>query len=315
MENIRITEIPDRAFIDVVRVREIVKARVLGRKEVSDPNMSIEITSMLGEKDLISRDTVIDSFTYLSGKSVQMRGLRQGKSYLLIRDDNTPMKMMGIPVNCVIALGAKNNISGKSGVYLLYGADQDGSVDKSQVYITSSELFKKQFKVLPNEAIDNAIGKGHKQFTLPQHKAAQSRAKATTKTSSSSGSSGSSGLDTHGIGSMLSGAISSLMGAQSKFGTQVARPAPVHVEEHTEPRMTAPVVEKYTVVATVNSEGTRVGFYVALHGTEKIVSTAELVGMCTQGIVSNVTLVTKDGSRYLRGIGFQLASLPCRDEI
>jgi len=173
----KFNELPNRAFIPVLRKRDIVKVRVLTAEEkrnIQRGSPDVVVETILGHKYLQKRDYIIDNYSYLNGQKISIGGWRAGVEYLVYREDNTPALALMVPLKSSIEINGIKVISGEGndGVYVVCFLGGDGNIDRQSVGVVSRHIFRKMFSVLPNKIIDyHAKNKGkHVNKTISQHK-------------------------------------------------------------------------------------------------------------------------------------------------
>ena len=162
-------DIPDRLFIQAVKVRDIVRARPLKATEKKNTKRGapdILVKPLIGEKYLISRNEVIGNFTYTNGKKIKTAGWSSDNYYVIFRNDNVVVMVMQVPQNHILTIGDKtaNEKSRSSGDYVVCLVDEDGRIQRNTATIVSSSMFKKMCYIPNNDIIARYKGAKSKLF-------------------------------------------------------------------------------------------------------------------------------------------------------
>lgn len=165
--NIDIQTIPERAFIPVIRRRNILKAQIDPGKGVKE---DILIQSPMGDSMNIQRKELIRNYRYLQNKKINLHGWRRDTTYTVYQQDGSQMFAMQVPVNLTATVNGSiaNSKQSKSGDYIVCYGGADGKVDKRTAHIIQAKMFHKMFSIPNNEVIQRHRGKHNKQFNPPK---------------------------------------------------------------------------------------------------------------------------------------------------
>lgn len=154
--------VPDKGFLDAVKTKNIVKFRIMSRKEKS-ANASytpggpdVILQHITGENQLITRKELAKNYLHASGNKIKLSVLKSDKQYLAYNTCKENFKVMKLPNNCVATL--PNGMQSKPGYYVVARADVNGQIDRSSITTISPNVFKKMFKVPPQAVIKRHIG-------------------------------------------------------------------------------------------------------------------------------------------------------------
>lgn len=305
------SEIPDRVFIPAVMVREILRVRPLTYKEKQSEKRGgpdILVNPMVGKQYKSNRDYIINHFTYLTGKKVNIRGWRSSKMYVVVRPSDIVIMVMQVPLNLEIHLENEVANSGnrKSGDYIVCLTDAAGEIDRSTASVVPASLFHKIGYITPNPVIEKAVANGSKSKKFSR-------------------------LDKIGHGnSNIAEKVTSIKKAIIPVNapkdaplnnnipnnrannpmSKVGQPVSVPVTNQDAYRIQSK--SKFKVTANVlNEYGSRVGFVIqAENGATKKIDRDTAVKMCLNHMISNMTAVRANGGFFFRGVGESLDELP-----
>ena len=142
-------DLPTKGFIDAIKVQDICKMRIIGRKERARINMQpgspdVIITSLTGERQQITRKQLCKDYTRTNNKQILLAFVRDDKDYIIKRKQNSNQtyKILKIPDNCIAVLRDKQV---ESGSYLVCHSDEQGKADISSMRSISSKTFRRAF--------------------------------------------------------------------------------------------------------------------------------------------------------------------------
>lgn len=275
-----INKLPDSVFIKAVRCRQILIARMMTKDEkASIPRGSgdIVVRSPIGEEYILYRNDVLSNYRYLNGSRISIAGWERGRQYLIYKEDNTPVFICCVPSAKYSELINNNQrIKNKdNGIYLVCMQKENQEPYREKIYWVTSKLFKKMFKILPNDKIE----KHYKKVTKYK--------------------------DNFDFGD---GAIDNLTQHEITKTTIVKQPEKIENNSLNE----TTVEYKYEAIArVVTLSGETVGFILsANNGQTKKVTKSQLMAVANKKLVRNIVLVSKDNKYFLRGNGITIESLP-----
>lgn len=163
-----ISAIPDKAFIPVIRRRNIVQAQV--QQADGKRTSGIVIYSPMGDSTTMKAAEVLKKFRYLNDKKINMHGWMKGKQYTIYCNDESKFFAMQVPINMVVQVnGRKANSPKAMGDYIVCYGGADGKVDKRTAAIIQAFMFHKMFSIPNHEVIQRHRGKKNKVFN-PQER-------------------------------------------------------------------------------------------------------------------------------------------------
>lgn len=158
-----ISAIPDKAFIPVIRRRNIVQAQV--QQADGKRTSGIVIYSPMGDSTTMKAAEVLKKFRYLNDKKINMHGWMKGKQYTIYCNDESKFFAMQVPINMVVQVnGRKANSPKAMGDYIVCYGGSDGKVDKRTAAIIQAFMFHKMFSIPNHEVIQRHRGKKNKVF-------------------------------------------------------------------------------------------------------------------------------------------------------
>ena len=293
-----INDIPDKVFIPVVRKRDILKAQIITAVEKANlPKGSSDVRTEtpLGHEGLLSRNEIMNNYYYLSGHKISLSGWQTGSKYTLSRNDNTPAFAMMIPLNCVVELnGAINKAKNETGQYLVCLSDANGEIDRASASIISKPMFRKMFNVTPHEVISRHKGSGNK--ILGKNV-------------------GNTAVESTDTGKMVPRQLLEAV-AHGAGDLRQAHEIAIHTSNQKNNQGVGKEkvqVYRFSAVAKLLNEDNKiVGFVIQDNkGMTKQISKREMLNLCSQKLVDNIILATREpeGSKYLRGNGIKIESL------
>lgn len=297
MREVVISDIPKSVFIPVIRKREILKAQILSRdtkKGLNIPNGGNDIlaVSPLGDTEYISRKDVVSRYYYLNGNRVRLSGWKTSKEYIITRKDTTPSYAFMVPSGYVILLSDRKITSGN---YIVCQLDTEQRLDIDMAKALNRNMFRKMFSILPNDIIakhsrdnknkgqrlaNNGLGNGSSAI----HKVNTPKQKVEVKLSN----------------------IQNKLDKDTNRGSINKENGNINVSSNSQ--------YKYTTVGRLlNSDRKIIGFIIKdKNGMTKQVSKKEMLTLCNNKLIDNIVVATREsnGTRYLRGNGIRIESLP-----
>lgn len=291
--------IPDKAFIKVIRKRDIVKARPLNREEKKAGDRGgpdIILIGPTGDRRLITRRELLKNYTYINGKKINIRAWTSKKTYLIGRMDNTEAYALGIPSNWRLNLETKRQSRGGKD-YLICLAGQDGVINRSEVGVIQSSLFRKMYHIPENEVITRNIGKGNKLFTGKSKGLNNNKDRIGIKKEVKYEQSSEHKNDP--FKQLVDEMQSEGLNEQKKLNDSA-------IKKNTVER------KKYTAKGRLMSNGMLVGFIIENSAGEVTeITKQDMIKLCKSKLVDNIVLGKKEanGVYYLRGNGIRIEML------
>lgn len=159
--------LPDKAFLKVIRMKDIRRARILTPKEVSEKglgNRDVMLESPLGYAEYITRSDLVKYFKYPNGKRIQLIRWMKGKRYIVVADDNRLMYAMYIPAEYQVKIDRAGrdvivNNDGRSH-YIVCLSDANGNIDRRYAFVIPSDIFRKMFRYASLHDVEAFINGG-----------------------------------------------------------------------------------------------------------------------------------------------------------
>jgi len=144
---IQLVEVPDSLFIKSLQVLNLASARILSKAErnkLQHGSPDVEIVSVNGKKELISRKEFIDFYRTSAGKTIKIGGLRENKKYWVIgtRGQNNEVAVLNLPKASSIRIVLSNNRLLTPG-YMCICEIGEGGIEKENGVQLNPEIAKK----------------------------------------------------------------------------------------------------------------------------------------------------------------------------
>lgn len=275
-------DLPAKGFIDAIKVQDICKMRIIGRKErdkigLKQGDPDVIITSITGERRQITRQQLCKEYACTNGKKILLAFVRDSKDYIVKSRAgyNETYKILKLPNNCQAVL--RNNRV-QPGSYIICTADEQGNANVGNMYAVSSKMFKRMFKIPMQPVIEKSLGLGLVR-------------KNVSKTT------------------ILSKELKQEQNNTSNINKPKAnlQKTQTNNTEHTKYRFTA-------INKIVDNTGRIIGFTIQEIATNKTkpMTLTQVKQLCSVKSVSNIILVRNEntGQSYLKGNGIRLESLP-----
>ena len=286
-EEIRVEDIPIRVFVDAEMKREVLEAEMISRntrRKMKIAGGDVKVTSPLGHNRVMHREEVRDNYRYTNGNVINISSWLPKSKYVVFRETSTYYKAMRVPKGMAVQIGDSlitHNMY-EDGTYIIFEVDSEGRMVKQSLSVISSEVFKRMFIILPNKTISKHSGKVRTVRTRIRDKIDEFE----------------------GIGEI-----------EQDTDVEHTRSRVNEYREEVSNEKRFKALAKY-----VSYSGSIVGFLLAdtFKGDREIhVSKPTIVRMCSNKLVSNISLAVKEnGKHYLRGNGIkisELMSIPVND--
>lgn len=284
---IRYDTIPDRAFLRVIMVRDVRRARVLAQAEAAAKGLldrDIALESPLGFIEYVSRVELLQRYRYPNGRKIHLIRWRRGHKYIIAASSNVLMYSIYVPERFRVRISKPKqdmvvNDNGKSH-YIVCMADASGNIDRGHVFVISSSLFKKMFRYYSSADVMEFI-KNHGRVEDEQ-------------------------ID---FGDTTKQYIKSTAGSKAaQYGNNSSTEAK---SINTIEQSKEPVKIKYTAVGKVVDNGKVVGFALKdTYGTVYIMDKLQTMELCRNKMVDNLGIRELNGKWYIYGIGIRIEQLP-----
>ena len=292
-------DIPDRVFIPALKVRDIVRAKPLSlaeKKQIPRGSADILIKPLIGNEYLLSRNDVVNNFTYTNGSIIKTSGWESSKMYVIFRPDNTLVYAMQVPTNHTVVINGEmaNKNSRKAGDYIVCASNESGVIDRSTAVILSAAVFRKMCYIPRQDIITKHQGSTNKFFDF------------VAKTTS-----------TVNFVDRKNNPINPLRKMpvpNAGVGQSINMPNTTPVMNKTNlPGALGGDTSKFTVVGQVHDAyGKRIGFIIQAHnGATKQITKESAIKLATNKKLINAEAVPNPaGETYIRGNGVRLDDLP-----
>ena len=285
-KNIVFENIPDSAFMPVLKKRDIVRAMILTRNEksaIAKGSADVKIVNDLGEARLIDRMQVL-GYRYLNGKKIKLSLWRSGVEYIVFKEDNTPAVAMLVPSNCSLEVRGYRNKNKNKPVYIICAVDKEGVPDRNRAGVISRERFRRMYSILQHPIIDRYKNGGSNSNDISRDSKSNINLIKDNDISKN----------------VLGGNLENIRNA-SKDTNKI------------EDRNNNSVEYKYNAIGRLlNHDDKVLGFIIESNkGEIAQVSTNEMLALCNNKLVGNIISVRResDGVVYLRGNGIKISEL------
>lgn len=308
-----IEKLPEKAFIDAVKHREIAAIKVSDRetrKRLKPGSPDIMLCKPSGQTRYISRKELIEKYTMANGKKIVIPFLKDNTLYYVARNCNEQCKAMKLADNLV---GVFKGANVKKGSYIVCDVNEDGSINIESLEVISPAMFRKQYKIpmqaiisrhsrdggsknIPTNRRDNRVRLGGpipisvKQPARPNMRPATSNNMAASQQGRPQGR---NNINLNQLNPAAANRTSNIVQAkidQTKYRYQV----------------TARLVSMQDNTKTMGFE-----IQDLQSGQKRNITENQLKSACSQKLVKNIMLVTReDGFNFLKGNGIEMNNLP-----
>lgn len=305
---LKLSDIPETAFVQAIKVRDIVKASALSTKERNNREPGapdIHIEPLIGVETYMSKAEASSIYTYSNGRKVNFSGWKADKRYVLVGGSEAIVLVMQVPKQHYVKVGNSIANGKKAGDYIVCLPDTEGLPDRGTCRVVNRALFRKMCYIPMQDAVQRNIGRNVPAFDLNERVCVSGVESGYYNDYASEPIAvGSNGVEytrpyqpVNPIQSGFSGAVPTPK--QSSAST------PVNVDNNS--------IGKYTIVAqVVNEYGQRIGFVIqSKSGETRPIMKDVALRLCTSKKISNADAVNgPNGQMYIRGRGVQLDMLP-----
>lgn len=312
--NIKTDLVPDKGFIDAIKTKNIVKFRIMSPKtkkatESYKPGgPDVVVSHITGETQVIYRKELVKNYLHASGNKIRISILKDDKQYLAYNICNEKYKIIKLPNNCVATL--PNGVKTKSGYYVLARVNEAGQIDKNSITMISPNIFKKMFKIPPQEVVKRHLGRKSKSgkifklFNKDKQDKLNQRKREQIKPKFNSAEIGMnpSNINVASVNDKPSNTV--WKPTMNRVNREIVPNKPNSSNSHYKYRVTSKVID---------IEGRMLGFAVQeiATGNTRNLKVNELTQLCMNKLVENVMVVRNQrGNMYLKGNGCSLESLP-----
>ena len=307
---LKLSDIPETAFVQAIKVRDIVKARALSTKErnTREPGApDIQIEPLIGTATYMSKAEAGAVYTYSNGRKVNFQGWKSDKRYVLVGGSESIVLVMQVPKQHFVKVGNSVANGKKAGDYIVCLPDAEGLPDKGTCKVVNRALFRKMCYIPMQDAIERNIGRDVHAFDLNER--VNTYRDDSAFVPDDAYQSETIAVDNKGV--EYTRPYQPVNPIQSGFSGAVAAPKQNTVS-HVKPADDASI-GKYTIVAqVVNEYGQRIGFVIqSKSGETRPIMKDVALRLCTSKKISNADAVNgPNGQLYIRGRGVQLDMLP-----
>lgn len=307
---LKLSDIPETAFVQAIKVRDIVKARALSTKErnTREPGApDIHIEPLIGTATYMSKAEAGSTYTYSNGRKVNFQGWKSDKRYVLVGGSESIVLVMQVPKQHFVKVGNSVANGKKAGDYIVCLPDAEGLPDKGTCKVVNRALFRKMCYIPMQDAIERNIGRDVPAFDLNER--VNTYRDDSAFVHDDAYQSETIAVDNNGV--EYTRPYQHVNPIQSGFSGAVAAPkqntvSPVKSADDAS-------IGKYTIVAqVVNEYGQRIGFVIqSKSGETRPIMKDVALRLCASKKISNADAVNgPNGQLYLRGRGVQLDMLP-----
>lgn len=308
-----IENLPDYAFIDAVKHKEIAAIKISSREarkrlKPGSPDIMIHTTS--GQTRYISRKELIDKYTMANGKKIVIPFLKENTMYYVTRNCNEQCKAMKLADNLV---GVFKGANVQKGSYIVCDVNEDGSLKLESLGVISPTMFRKQYRI-PMQAIISRHSKDGGSRNIPTNrKHERVRLGGPIPISVTQTTRPSMGLVNN------KGEAASQQGrpqGRNNINLNQLNPAAAHRTSNIVQAKIDQTKYKYQVTArlvSVQDNTKTMGFEIQdlKSGQKRNINENQLKVACSQKLVKNIMLVTReDGFNFLKGNGIEMNNLP-----
>lgn len=294
--------LPDKCFIDAIKVKDICSARILTRKEKEqlDPGTpDVVLRRLAGGNKSITREQFCNNYKHSNDLGITMAFLKSNKNYIVYSNCNEKYKVMQIPGNCVAYFCGKP-IPPYSYVTIPVGAD--GKLERENTQVVKRDMFRKMFRIPMQPVIERHLNDGgRKEVTLYD----RNRKPVTTQNSNVS------------MKLNINNKPKVALGKKEVNTVEVARPQNINNATNNADRLNNLASRnnkyKYTVVnRIVDMNNKPLGFTVRelKSGIQKPLKDRDVAELCSRKEVNNLMLVNRNGRYHLQGNGIVMENLP-----
>lgn len=302
--------IPDKGFIDAIKVKDICKARILSKQEKSNikaGSPDVKITKITGQISYITREQLTKNYVNANGSRIKIPFMRDNKEYLVAAPCNEEYKIIKLPSNCS---GQFNGRQVKPGSYIVIPATEQGELKREQMSVISSTVFKKMFKIPMQDSIRMVLNN-------PRHAGSNKLKLFKNRQRTQYNNMQHNNVPHISLGKQPISA--DIQGTMQQNTMTYANKQSTMYNPHTSIKQklgnkNEQSKYKYRVTGRlVDMNNKPIGFVVTeiATGQTRNLKTNELVQLCMNKLVENVMLVrNQSGKVFLKGNGCRLESLP-----
>lgn len=317
-QEVNYIDIPDSLFIEAHKVRDIVKARPLNKREKEQAGRGtpdIRIDPIIGTSYLITREMLVNNFRYTNGKKIKTSGWSSDKQYVVYRNNQEVVRVMQVPLSNTVKINGTmaNEKNRRLGDYIVCPINSDGTPNRNEASIVSAAIFKKMCYIPEQDVIVNHRGSHNRLFNLGaaiQNRLNRQSSKVTNNFDNIMQRPNSNTINNKiAMGGGFSG-VNRNMASQNSVTPRVN-----NAETKTElpPAYNNRNNYQYQIISQIhNNFGKRIGFVIqAINGETKEISKDTAIKLALGKKLANVEVVTtSSGEKFLRGNSIKLDDLP-----
>lgn len=302
---------PDKAFIDAVRVKNICKVQIASRAEsvTREPGMpDVKIREATGVQKYITREDLLKKFVNPNGTKIKICTLKANKTYTVMSHCSEPFKVCKLPSNCKGVIGGKGV---ESGSYIVIPVE-NGMPNRNEMGIISARLFRKMFNIPMQKVISDNLNSGSKSFGLFNRNTNRRVVRNNIYQQPNFGVNTGSSLKPSAPTQQRPAEAISLAKHDNNMSPQTkeqVKQAQALQNAANKPNY------RYTAKAILTDLNNKdIGFIIVdmKTGAEIQASTVKVTQLCEKRLVNNLSLVTVGNThrKYLRGNGIVMNNLP-----
>lgn len=294
MNEDKIKNIPDQAFIPAIRRRALAKAKILTREDKNKVNLpkgspDVQLKIVSEPMRMITREQ-LRQFRHPNGKIIRLARLRNGKEYEVVIDDNTEVVIVFIPNKLKrgsnrIGDGLRDDSGDEKGIFIVCSVSMEGDIDRKTAKLVNRSIFRKMYQILDSEIIDkyrNNVGTSSKEKYVDNRMRKYQRENL---------------INT----------------PELEVDINKDNLENINTEEVKKDHEDRHKYEKVSAIGRIlNHNDKIVGFLIRdVNGEGRRVTKGEMMELCNQKLVDNIIVVMResDGVKYLRGNGIKIGQL------
>ena len=289
-----LNKVPDSAFFDVTKVRNLAKARIISSHEyakygITPGGNDILIMPNTGETQLISRSDFISQYKHTNGDKIKMMYLKNNTDYIVYSNSQSTYKATRVPNNIYIRL--PNGKFSNKRMYVIAMSDESGAINRQSFSFIPLDIFKRQF-IVPMQPFIEKI------------KAIKSGRSAINNFGNFNTNNDTDNKQQENLDFNKQHVSNNIV----KPVSNIVEPVNSNVENNTQSKY------RYTASARlVDNHDKLKGFVIKDTKTGNCINCniQQTYQLCLAHKIDNIILVTKtDGSKYLRGNDISIEGLP-----
>ena len=317
-QEVNYIDIPDSLFIEAHKVRDIVKARPLNKREKEQAGRGtpdIRIDPIIGTSYLITREMLVNNFRYTNGKKIKTSGWSSDKQYVVYRNTQEVVRVMQVPLSNTVKINGvmANEKNRRLGDYIVCSINSDGTPNRNDASIVSAAIFKKMCYVPEQDVITRHRGSHNRLFNLGAAIQNRLNRQASKVTNNFDNIMQRPNSNTVNNKTVMGGGFSGVNRNMASQNSVTPRVNNVGTKTELPPTYNNRNNYQYQIISQIhNNFGKRIGFVIqAINGGTKEISKDTAIKLTLDKKLANVEVVTtSSGEKFLRGNSIRLDDLP-----